>query len=356
MNVVTLKHNSECHSGRFLSRLLSVFSDVRRDQLDPYWLKENAELLQILAATGLGRDLLPEIRTCYASFVDKMCESIGFFPQYYRLYLSIALDLRDLGVEGVPVDALARYIISNNLPVGELADLHRSEVRLLLKRAGVDYASDPDLDRRLMHFARNSHTFCLPNRYAAYSLTHIVFHNTDYGRCSVVRDPDLRLSLVYAGMVAWLEDNRDLLAEIVLALHLMGEESPQEWRASVCGDAETLSFSNGGSEATPLNDDYHQYFVTNWAAAALGKKAFVSVPLPDNARLLHMTPADNVGLRALSVSLMQMGDARLPDWGPMRWRMWQKLCTQSRARLEMLESMPEFESFFMKFARAARAV
>ena len=78
------------------------------------------------------------------------------------------------------------------------------------------------LNDRLRGFARRSITFALPNKKAAYELTHIVFYLSEYGR----RDPEVGQafidSLHFAGTLAFLELNLDLLAEICIALRFAG--------------------------------------------------------------------------------------------------------------------------------------
>ena len=79
--------------------LVSVFTDHHRHHEDVFWLKENAELLNILECTGtpITEDALfnPSILLPTAA-----CENEVFFAQCYRFYLSICLNLEDLGLKG----------------------------------------------------------------------------------------------------------------------------------------------------------------------------------------------------------------------------------------------------------------
>jgi hypothetical protein len=329
--------------------LIDLFATRRRGRHDAFWLKENAELVQILAAIGARDvDLGPlRIRT------DALMDELRFFPQYYRMYLSLAVDLRILGWADAPVEEMARFVQAADLAQIELSDSHRNEARLLLRRAGAEIDADTGLDARLQRFVRHSAAFCLPNRRAAYDLTHIVFHASDYGRATLAPDPDLTRSLVHAGLVAWLEDNLDLLAEVTLALRLSGAEVPQVWAQAVAAGAAAVSFEPGQPQG-PFDDDYHQYLVLNWAQAVAGGQAFQG-GVPASARLILQPVRQGHALHELSLALLDMGTARRADWETMRWRVWPKLSDSSRARLEAVEAMPEFAGFFAGFARAGSA-
>ena len=199
-NVVSLRRQGSLASDPAIPALIDLFATRRRGRHDAFWLKENAEMLQILAALGAGAqaDLDPHRQRAGA-----LMQELRFFPQYYRMYLSLAVDLRNLGLPEAPVEEMAAFVQAQDLPAIELSDTHRGEALLLLRRAGVA-AVDPALEARLARFAANSAAFCLPNRRAAYDLTHIVFHTADYGRKTIPRDPARRLSLIQAGIVAWL--------------------------------------------------------------------------------------------------------------------------------------------------------
>ena len=81
-----------------LGALLSCFAEHRRYGDDVFWLKENAEILNILECTGIapGEAALET----YAPFYESVEKRLRFFPQYYRFFLSMALDLEDLGSAG----------------------------------------------------------------------------------------------------------------------------------------------------------------------------------------------------------------------------------------------------------------
>lgn len=348
-NVVLLRRHSVVDAGADapgLSGLIDLFARRRRGRHDPFWLKENAEIVQIMAARGLR----PTDATL-APLVDELNaieDDLLFFPQYYRLLLSLALDLRDLGLHDVPVQAMADLIHRRALISGETSDMHRAEVLLLLQRAGYDWAQEAALEARLRAFAENAPGFCLPNRRAAYDLTHIVFHAADYGRRPFLDGAKVADSLINVGMVAWLEDNADLLAEVTLALRMAGQPIPPIWHDAVLARARDVRFES--ATHLSLDDDYHQYLVLNWAVMAAGLPGFVA-PVPIEARIIRQRPRAQMPLAEISQALLSMGRSRSADWPQMRWRLWSLLSPESRARIEALETMPQFEAFFAGFAR-----
>lgn len=349
-NVVSLHRPATFAASVALDEVVDIFANRRRTRRDAFWLKENAELLQILLVT-IGPKAAPDL-SAYTDFVSSMVEELRFFPQYYRFYLSMALDLSDLGLAGVPVGALADLIVQGGYIGAELSDSHRAEARLLMARAGRHLAQDDGLDARLQAFAGQSALFCLPNRPLAYALTHSVFHASDYGRQPIAQDAQRRLALIHTGVIAWLEDNLDLLAEVAVALVQSGEAVPHLWQEAILSALAEFSVEAGAASG-PFDDGYHEYLVLNWAAAALGRAAFAT-SIPSGARLFHRQRQGEAALRDLSLALLDMGSGRSGDWATMRWRIWPKLSPAARARVEAVETLPEFEGFFRIFARSGQ--
>ncbi len=349
-NIISLRSLPSDASGPALNAVLDLFANRRRSRSDAFWLKENAEVLQVLLAIGVDQTQLD--LSAYEGFVATLSDEVRFFPQYYRFYLSMAADLSALGLRNVPVAAIAEKVVQDGWMGGELSDSHRAEARLLLARAGHLPAEDDGLDRRLAGFAGQSGLFCLPNPQLAYALTHSVFHASDYGRRAVARDADRRLALIHAGINAWLEDNLDLLSEVVIALCQSGEQVPSFWQQEILGTAHAFS-GISGAESGPFDDDYHEYLVLNWAAGVLDGSGFAT-PMPAGARLFHRQKKAETALRDLSLGLLDMGRNRSPDWARMRWRLWPKLSAPVRARIEAVEALPEFEGFFRVFSRSGR--
>lgn len=210
------------------SALAQCFARHRRIGDDVFWLKENAEFLNVHETSG--KRLTAQALSAYEVFYHDVENRLRFFPQYYRFLLSITLDLEALGFEGEKGPALCAWTHEAQLVDAELSDLQRAEAARLLARGGIgEMKLDEALSARLRRFISHSATFSLPNKKAAYELTHIVFYLSDYGR----RDPDIGAeavrSLMFAGTLALIDENADLLAEVCLALRAARQTVPEMW-------------------------------------------------------------------------------------------------------------------------------
>jgi hypothetical protein len=182
--------------------MLECFATQRRLEGDVFWLKQNAEALNILESTGA---VLPDrALEVHRGFYGEIEHRMEFFPQYYRFFLGLCLDLQDLGNGGDNGARLVQLVARDGLAKAELSDLQRAEARRLCLRCGVDpVVKDTGLNDRLRRFARRAETFTMPNKKAAYELTHIVFYLSEYG----CRDPEVGQafigSLHFAGTLAF---------------------------------------------------------------------------------------------------------------------------------------------------------
>ncbi len=347
-NVVSLKPRAGNRETR-QTRLIAGLAETRHAVSDVFWLKENAELLGILAATGQS----PEIAALdpWADFYDSIAERMRFFPQYYRFLLSICLDLEDIGMAGNKGDALCRWVAASRLPVAELSDLQRAEARRLLARRG---AAKPvgkgTLGVRLHRFIARSETFAIPNKKAAYELTHIVFYLSDYGRSDPGLGAAAMRSLEFAGLLAFLDQNIDLLAEVCTALRFAGRQPSPIWdRAVAKGHWATQAVADG---ALGLTDACHEYLVTGWALDVAGQGGFAAdVPAGPLRFRCRQRPAGV--LRSMSECMFGLSDARRADWSRMRRYVMADLGQYGHALLaEAEQSTDQFDAFFEGFARA----
>lgn len=333
--------------------LIESFSQHRRYGEDVFWLKENAELLNILECTSTS--LSEEALVPHHPFYSNIEKRLAFFPQYYRFLLSICLDLEDLGLTGAKGEALAHWVAQQGLVEAELSDLQRSEARRLLARRGVTPKTrDDGLEDRLRAFVSRSETFALPNKKAAYELTHTVFYLSEYGR----NDPGLGLevsrSLEFAGTLAFLEQNADLLAEVCIAMLYVGREVPKIWQDWLTGHVHLFTVESGADVSA--RDDYHEYLVCNWLMAANGGSAFAKRFERDR---ISFTRPRTLGspLRELSEQLFELGDERCPDWPKMQAMIDRNLSEASRGVLQLAEaSCAEFDAFFASFSRAGAGI
>ncbi len=326
--------------------LLKTFAIGRRTQEDVFWLKENAEMLNILESTGA--DLPPGALDVYAAFYADIEQRMEFFPQYYRFLLSLCLDLEDLGMPGSKGASLAEWVAQQGLSEAELSDLQRAEARRLCARRGVDpLPADDGLDARLRRFAARSQTFAMPNKKAAYELTHIVFYLSEYGR----RDPAIcaatTTSLMFAGMLAFLDFNADLLAEICLALRFAGHAPPEVWEIWLMQQIRTFTLE----DCEGLQDDYHEYLMLNWFMSRAGQGGFGD-HVPEGRLTFARTRPASAPLRELSHCMYSMGKGRSADWAAMRDELCGQLSDEAQAALIAAEaSTDQFGAFFEGFAR-----
>ena len=346
---LTFPSRSEQRAATYAA-LLDTFASHRRDEGDVFWLKENAEILNILECTGqtVGAGALDAYAGLYATIEDRL----EFFPQYYRFILSLALDLEDLGMPGHEAQKMVDFAAREGLAEAELSDLQRAEARRLMTRRGVDPIRDAGLNDRLRAFCSRTKTFSLPNKKAAYELTHIVYYLSEYGR----RDPDLPeeaiQSLHFAGLTAFLDQNADLLAEICIALRHAGQMPPAVWTAWL--EQETGAYGVVADAHASINDDYHEYLVCNWHQAVTGAPMFRKPVCDERLRFERGARAQTV-LRELSQAIYGL-DHRSGDWGRMRPRMEPSLSPEARDLLSVAsQSSALFDAYFEGFARAGRA-
>ncbi|MEL6100257.1 MAG: hypothetical protein AAFR68_02975 [Pseudomonadota bacterium] len=329
--------------------LIDIFAGQRRFGDDVFWLKENAELLNILECTGAKVDAFD--LDVHAEFYAELPQRLSFFPQYYRFLLSLGLDLEDLGFEGSQSAALCQWVAQEGLPEAEFSDLQRAEARRLLARRGVEtQAADPMLDDRLRAFLRRKATFALPNKKAAYELTHIVFYLSEYGRRDPMLDEDAITSLEYAGVLAYLDMNMDLLAEICIALRYAGRSPSAIWEDTVLRGLSDFAASTDPN--VPVADDYHEYFVSTWLAAICGDEA-VSTAVTCERTTFHRCDRGPGPLRIMSAAMFEMETMRSGDWQTMRPFLEDVVDEPGHGILADAEaSIPDFGAFFEGFARA----
>lgn len=346
-NVIDLKSRRQDQAIDFAS-LSTLFAHGRRAKDDVFWLKENAEWLGILA--NMDADKPRDAIAPYEEIYQDLAAKITFFPQYYRFFLSLCLDLEDLGLRGDQGAILCHWVDRHQFARAELSDLQRAEAERLLARR-ICVRRDPSLQDRLENFISRSMTFALPNKKAAYELAHIVFYLADYGQ----QDPRLsdaaHISLDNAGLLAFLDQDADLLGEICAAKRLAGEIPDKVWESFVCQAHNDCRMGHIGMAGSA--DGYHTYLVSGWLAQMTGRKAFERA-IPAGKVAIHAPAAGNGALCGLSQALFDYGRGRSADWGKMRARLIATMPEDGQAILEAAErSTYRFDAFFEGFSRAA---
>lgn len=332
--------------------LMHSFANSRRFGDDVFWLKENAELLNILECSGAKVD--DHALSAYQGFYDKVENRLQFFPQYYRFLLSICLDLEDLGMTGNKGAALVEWVSNQGFACAELSDLQRMEARRLMARRGVDpLKHDAGLEDRMREFIARSSTFSMPNKKAAYELTHAVFYLSEYGRKDPMLDADTRTSLEFTGLLAFLEQNADLLAEVCIALQYGGFEVPDVWQTWLVRHTHLFDVE-AGPQTTP-QDDYHEFLVCNWMMSITDRCAFAKQMKPE--RMGFFRPDVGAGpLRELSECMFKLED-RSNDWEAMRPVVLDHLSEDAQAVVSWAEhSCDKFGDFFQGFSRTGQAL
>ncbi|MEM8774533.1 MAG: hypothetical protein AAGF53_05835 [Pseudomonadota bacterium] len=331
-----------------LEALMQRFASERRKPDDVFWLKENAELLNILHS--LEKTVAPDTLDPLTSLYDALDTRLGFFPQYYRFFLSICLDLEDLGLDGGRAEHAVDWVISEGLVEAELSDLQRAEARRLCQRRGRDPISgDTGLDDRLRAFTARRETFALPNKKAAYELTHIVFYLSQYGH-KAPRLPEACIdSLHFAGTLAFLELNIDLLAEICIALRFAGHTPPAIWEDWLHEQKSTFRLKP--NSLAWIGDDYHPYFMVNWFADLAEGDGFKET-IPEGPLYFSAPKNERVPLREISECMYRMDGARLPNWPAMRRVLDGLLSVEAREMVAAAETAIDFDAFFAGFSRS----
>lgn len=332
---------------RRLADHATLFATNRRAEEDVFWLKENAEFLNIVQATNQPARATLSV---YESIYEEIDRKLGHYPQYYRFLLSICLDLEDIGMQGNKGIALCDWVLRQGLPGAEMSDLQRAEAHRLISRRH-DLVMDPSLLDRLHDFMSRTATFRIPNKKAAYELTHIVFYLSEYGD----RDPQLSgeaiASLQMAGLLAFLDQNFDLLAEVCIALRYANVLPSPIWERAVARNlrkATTIDAPIG-----MIVDDYHCYAVSSWLAAQTGGFAFPLCYLEEPVQISLPRPQT----RPISALTQLLEDTRCPDWEQVREPFLNCLDEDTRTLLRSAEdSVPDFGDFFEGFARASTPI
>ncbi|GHC46073.1 DUF6902 family protein [Neogemmobacter tilapiae] len=337
--------------------LVLAIVNNRWPQDSVYWLKECAEILSVMEETGAKAS--PALQAALAPVLDDLPRRLAFFPQYYRFFLAIALSAAALDLmPRARAVRMAEWVLDQGWPQSELSDANRAEAGWLMQRAGLELPADPAMNDRLRRFMERGATFAIPNRKAAYELTHLVFYLSDQGRQNPHLSKAAVASLRHAGTLAWLEQNADLLAEICLCLAHAGQNPPEIWLNFIVDAAKGFAFE--AKHGMVASDDLHCLLVCNWFLGRAGHPAFRD-RLPDLGPGKTLTvrgerPAA-LPLRELSTCLLGLGDTRAADWDRMRDIVTGALTAPSRDIVLQAEAADQgFEAFFAAFARAGRVM
>lgn len=334
-----------------LRYVVNTFCLQRRDMMDVLWLKENAEFLNILDSENAT--LESDCLDVYEPFYQGSRRHLEFFHSYYRFILSITMDLEDLGMPGTRGEELANWVSKRGFLERELSDLQRAEMRRLLMRRGVNFDGSETaavgLDDRLRSFLRNAPAFAVQNRKTAYELTHIVFYLSEYGSKNPELDADSRQSLTYVGLLAFLDQDPDLLSEICLALTYAQAPVPEAWVSWLQAQEKAVKMSAHMANPGGI-DDYHTYFVLNWSLSKVVNRSLFGSFSPE-ARYFTCAPCSGA-LRSMSMVLYTLTGAAVRDWTVAQRQIEAQLSQHERGVLRAArDSVDDFDAFFADFTR-----
>ncbi len=285
---------------------VSSFAVKRNDGLSFAYLKENGELLSIAASSGLL--LEPAALVHYHSFYDNALKTCEFFPQYFRFILAIVMDLEDLGYHGNVGEQICDFVASQRYLDYETSDTRRLEILTLLARRRADGAIERRYREQLIEsvdkFISNPNHFVKFNKPLFYELTHFIFFLTNYGKNKIPLKNSPIGCLTNVGILALLDDDADLLAEICICFKFLGENPPAFWEQYVESSLSEVTITFDTSVASAMNsgtDEYHAYFVMNWLLALRksptfterfnGRTPYFSLPQKDASALSILSDA-----------------------------------------------------------------
>ncbi len=159
---------------------------------------------------------------------------------------------------------------------------------------------------------------------------------------------EARTSLHYAGLLAYLDQNADLLAEICVAMAYAGETAPGPWTNWLA--RETHRFEVTWGDHVSVQDDYHAFFVCHWHHSLTEGEIFGAAVT--HGRMRFDYPISRTApLREMSECMFRMEDSRSGDWIRMRGRMEAELSAEAMRVVSQIEEDSLFPAFFHDFAR-----
>ena len=258
---------------------VKAFAVSRHSGISFSFLKENGELLAIANSSGLT--LSSSSLELYAEIYEKIDKLCHLYPPFYRFFMAIALDLEDLGMPGKKGAELLDYVVKHQFYSADTSDTRRMEIINLLARRGREpnfvIDSKEALLNRVVNFFKQPERFIKFNRTLFYDFTHLMFYITDYGNLPFTHSPEIFEALNHIGMLAYLDNDIDLLAEVCLCYGFLKRPAPEIWINACAGGLRNIDISYINREqviGAPVDDDYHIYFVNSWLMLSLGKEAF----------------------------------------------------------------------------------
>ena len=258
---------------------MRAFAKARHKEMSFPFLKENGELLSLASTAQMLIE--PKALEHYKDFYSQATIFNETYPQYYRFTLRICLDLEDLGVVGKVGMHLCDYVRENHLLDYDTSDSRRLETLSLLERRLKPNVEEKEHRLRLLEnierFIAHPKCFSRLNKPFFYELTHIIFFLTEYGATSWPLSRNVEHCLKLMGVLAFLDNDCDLLAEICICYKFLNLDCPQIWEQVVDENLANLEIRYDTDVRSTLNsstDEYHPYIVMNWRKALKHEPCF----------------------------------------------------------------------------------
>jgi len=215
----------------------------------------------------------------YAKFYEKIPIYLDLYPAFFRFFYAISLDLEALGLSGWISTLLKDYVLKHELHICETSDVRRMEVRNLLHRSGVSLSAGEDkaLLSRVNRFLGNASNFKRFNKPVFYDVTHLILFQTNLGQEKMNVTEGLKETLSSVGVLAYLDDDIDLLSEVCICFKILDLKCPELWQQTCVNflkDFKITIASTDSPPKIPRSDDYHIYLVGSWFKLKFGFKAF----------------------------------------------------------------------------------
>ncbi|MGD9293512.1 MAG: hypothetical protein PVI41_01405, partial [Roseobacter sp.] len=172
---------------------------------------------------------------------------------------------------------------------------------------------------------------------------------SDYGARKITLPERAVTSLEFAGVLAYLDQDIDLLSEVCVALRFAGETPSGIWEDWLVRELERFVVSPVVDG--PSQDAYHEYLVASWWAQLAGLTGFPGQPNGGGIEIRRYG-ADRGPLRAISKVMYQLGSGRSSDWSQMRVILEKSLPQeQNHILASAAQSCAHFGQFFAGFSR-----
>ena len=259
--------------------MVEAFALKRNPALSFPFLKENGELLAITIDSGFLVE--PRALEHYADFHSKAFKLTKLYPQYYRFILSMVIHLEAGGLQVGEAAKIADYVIENDLLLLDTSETRKLETLTLLsnlKPLSKTYKKIYDgIVYNVDQLIKNPELYTKFNKPLFYDLTHIIFFLSDYGKKSLPLQNDVTQCLIYIGLLALLDNDADLLAEVCVCLRYINSKIARYWDDFLQKSLKEIKVTYHDTVMSALNpsaDEYHIYLVLNWYQALQKRPAF----------------------------------------------------------------------------------